>query len=78
METYKERIYVDQTVRFGKPCIVNTRIPVEDVLELVREGISFEQITDEFYPDLEVEDVKACVTYALDVLRSETVHVRLA
>lgn len=78
MDTYKERIYVNQTVHFGKPCIVNTRIPVEDVLELVQEGIPFEQITDEFYPDLAVEDVKACVTYALDVLRSETVHVRLA
>jgi uncharacterized protein (DUF433 family) len=40
----RERIQIDPTVHFGKPCIVGTRIPVMDVLELIREGYSFEQI----------------------------------
>jgi uncharacterized protein (DUF433 family) len=32
-----------------------------DVLDLVAEGISFEKITEDYYPDLEIEDISACV-----------------
>jgi uncharacterized protein (DUF433 family) len=60
---YKERVVLDPHVHFGKPCIAGTRIPVEDVLELIQEGISFERITEEFYPDLALEDIKACAWY---------------
>ena len=38
-KSYKERIVVDPTIHFGKPCIAGTRIPVEDVLELIQENI---------------------------------------
>ncbi len=76
LNTYRERIYINPSVHFGKPCIINTRIPVEDVLELVQEGIPFDQITEEYYPDLEIDDVKACVAYAVDVVRAEKVHVQ--
>jgi uncharacterized protein (DUF433 family) len=57
----QERIAVDPNVHFGKPCVAGTRIPVQSVLELIGEGISFETITREYYPDLEEEDVRACV-----------------
>jgi len=70
-----ERIEVNPEIHFGKPCVAGTRIPVADVLELVREGIPFEQITRDHYPDLEVEDVRACVQYALDVLGVEDLHI---
>jgi uncharacterized protein (DUF433 family) len=72
---YRERIYIDARVHFGKPCVVGTRIPVESVLELIQEGIPFEEITGSYYPDLDVEDVKACARYATDVVRHEEVHV---
>jgi len=39
-----ERIFVDPKVHFGKPCIKNTRITVQSVLELLDEGINFEEI----------------------------------
>ena len=58
------RIRVDPEVHFGKPCVAGTRIPVRDVLELVREGLSFETITTDYYPDLETADVKACLPHA--------------
>lgn len=58
------RIVVDPEVHFGKPCVDGTRIPVRNVLELVREGIAFEIITTDYYPDLDAADVKACVQYA--------------
>jgi uncharacterized protein (DUF433 family) len=57
----RARIAVDANVHFGKPCVAGTRIPVYNVLELVREGIPFETIIQGYYPDLEVEDIQACV-----------------
>jgi len=41
-----------------------TRIPIENVLELVQEGISFEEIIQKYYPGLEIADIKACIMYA--------------
>lgn len=64
----ESRIVVDPDVHFGKPCVAGTRIPVRDVLELVQEGLSFEEITTDYYPDLEEADVKACVQYAIDTI----------
>jgi uncharacterized protein (DUF433 family) len=74
-KSYKERIVVDPMIHFGKPCIVGTRIPVQDVLELIEENIPFDRIIEAYYPDLEIEDVKACVRYATDLVRSEEIHV---
>jgi len=72
---YKERIVVDSKIHFGKPCVAGTRISVENVLELIQNNISFEKIIEEFYPDLSVEDIKACAGYALDIVRSEEIHI---
>ena len=58
--------------------MAGTRIPVEDVLELVREGIPFDEIVQKYYPDLEVEDIKACLEYAVDLIRSEEIHLEVA
>ena len=77
-KSYRTRIIVDPSIHFGKPCIANTRIPVENVLELIEENISFEKIIDNYYPDLELEDIKACVRYATDLIRSEEIHAESA
>ncbi len=71
-----ERIAVGPHVHFGKPCLAGTRIPVQNVLELVREGASSETIRRDYYPELTVEDVKACVQFAIDVIALE--EIRLA
>ncbi len=52
-------------MHFGKPCITGTRITVQDVLELVREGIAFREIIQEYYPELTVEDIRASIQYAI-------------
>ncbi len=70
-----DRIVLNPDVHFGKPCIKGTRIPVENVLELVQEGISFERITQEYYPDLTISDIKACVSYVRDIVHSEEIHI---
>ena len=69
------RIEVRPDIHFGKPCVAGTRIPVQAVLELVRDGIPTEAIIRDYYPDLTIQDVKACVQYAIDVVESEEVHV---
>ncbi len=71
----KERIQVDPNIHFGKPCVAGTRTPVQNVLELVREGIAFEKIIKEYYPDLQIEDIRACVQYAIEVLAVEDLHI---
>jgi uncharacterized protein (DUF433 family) len=63
-------------VHFGKPCIAGTRIKVEDVLELVEEGIPFAEIVDKYFTDLSIDDIKVCVRYALDIITSEEIHIR--
>ena len=73
-ETVKiERIVVDPKIHFGKPCIAGTRIPVEDVLELINAGLTFDEIIRDYYPDLTVEDIQACIQYAIALVSSEIV-----
>jgi len=74
----KDRISVDPKIHFGKPCVTGTRIPVQSVLELVREGLTFAEIIKDYYPDLEPDDVRACIQYAIDVIAAEDIHVSTA
>ena len=73
-----DRITVNPNVHFGKPYVAGTRIPVQNVLELVRDGIGFEKIVQDYYPDLQIEDVRACIQYAIELLLAEDVHVAAA
>lgn len=72
---YKDRIVIDPQVHFGKPCVMGTRIPVENVLELIQEGIAFGEIIENYYPDLEIEDIKACAKYATYLVKHEEIHI---
>ncbi|TEU16588.1 MAG: DUF433 domain-containing protein [Anaerolineales bacterium] len=71
----QERIAVNPNIHFGKPCVAGTRIPVQSVLELVSEGLSFEEIIQDYYPDLEIEDIRACIQYAIDIIVAEDIHI---
>jgi uncharacterized protein (DUF433 family) len=69
-----DRIVTQPEVHFGKPCVAGTRITVENVLELVREGIPFAEIAQDYYPDLTIDDIRACVQYAIDVVSLDDIH----
>ena len=69
------KIAVNPNIHFGKPCVAGTRIPVQSVLELVREGLSFEEIIQDYYPELQIEDIRACIQYALDIVTVEDIHI---
>lgn len=74
----RDRITVRPDVHFGKPCVAGTRIPVQSVLELVREGLSFAEIIHDYYPDLSATDIQACIQYAIDVVTVEEIHLSAA
>jgi uncharacterized protein (DUF433 family) len=71
----RERIAINPNIHFGKPCVAGTRIPVLSVLELVSEGLPFETIVRDYYPELQMEDVRACVRYAMEVVAAEEIHI---
>lgn len=66
-----DRITVNPQIHFGKPCITGTRITVKSILELVKEGLAFNEIIQDYYPDLEVKDIRACLKYAIALVSAE-------
>lgn len=58
-----ERITVDPEQCGGRPCIRGMRIRVSDVIDLLANGLTPEQILDEL-PDLEPEDILAALKFA--------------
>jgi len=70
-----DRIAVNSNIHFGKPCIAGTRIPVQNVLELVDEGIPFAKIIQEYYPDINIQDIHACLRYAIALVAAEDIHL---
>jgi uncharacterized protein (DUF433 family) len=63
--SYAERITIDPAKRGGKPSIRGLRITVSDVLEYLASGMTEDEILGEF-PDLEREDIRACLEFAAD------------
>jgi uncharacterized protein (DUF433 family) len=73
----RERIDVSPQIHFGKPCVAGTRITVQSVLELVREGVPAADIRRDYYPDLSADDIRACVQYAIDLIALEDIRLAL-
>lgn len=57
------RITVEPGKCGGRPCIRGQRIRVSDILELLGNGASYEEILKD-YPALEREDILAVLEYA--------------
>ena len=70
-----KRISINSNIHFGKPCVAGTRITVQSVLELINESLSFNEIKQDYYPDLEIEDIKACMDYAIALIAAEDIKV---
>jgi uncharacterized protein (DUF433 family) len=70
-----DRIIVNPQIHFGKPVVKGTRITVQNVLELVNESLTFDQIIKDYYPDLKMEDIHACLQYAIALVAAEDIHI---
>ena len=73
-----DRVVVDAGVHFGKPYVAGTRITVRDVLELVDQDLPFEQIIQDYYPELTTADIHACIRYAIALVGAEDIRLRTA
>ncbi len=62
---YRGVITIEPGKRGGKPCIRGLRITVYDVLDYLASGMSEEEILGDF-PDLVIEDIRACLAFAAD------------
>ncbi len=61
MTSLGSRITIDENQCHGWPCIRGMRIRVVDILEMLAEGASETEILEDF-PDLESEDIRACLS----------------
>ena len=63
-----ERITLDPAVMAGVPCIRGMRVPVATVVGMVAEGMTADEILDDF-PYLEREDIAEALQYAAEAVR---------
>ena len=69
---YRTRITIEPGKRGGRPCVRGLRITVYDVLGWLASGMSEDEILAD-YPDLERDDIRACLAYAADHEKSALV-----
>lgn len=69
---FSKRIVCDPKILKGKPVIKGTRISVEFILELLRSGMSFDTILDE-YAQLSKTDLEAALAFAKHAVSREEV-----
>ena len=65
------RITVRPDIFGGKPIVRGMRISVELVLSLLAQGVTSAAILED-YPDLEADDIRACLAYAHAVIAKDT------
>jgi uncharacterized protein (DUF433 family) len=66
------RIAVDESVRFGRPVIAGTRVPVDLIVGKLASGMTVEEVMEEY--ELAREDVLAALSYAAQTLSDEQVQ----
>lgn len=63
MQDFLANISINPNIRFGKPCIKNTRIAVLDILQWLGSGMTNSEILND-YPLLKEEDILAALQFA--------------
>ena len=66
------RISVEEKVRFGKPVITGTRVPVDLILGKLAGGMTYEEVMAEY--EITREDILATLDYAAKTLASEEIR----
>ena len=69
---FMKRIVVNPKVMVGKPVIKGTRITVEAIVGRAAEGMSFDEILEDF-PYITKEDIKSALLYAESLVAGEDV-----
>ncbi len=77
MDSLITRITINSEICHGKPTVRNMRYPVDMILDLLSSGMSFQEIIND-YPAIEIDDIKACLSYASLLTRVKAIHKLVA
>ncbi len=69
-----ERITINPEICHGKPCIRQMRWPVEVILDLLGSEMTIPEIIED-HPELEKEDILACINYARLLISGNIVKI---
>jgi uncharacterized protein (DUF433 family) len=69
-----ERITIDPDVCHGQACVKGTRIPVHQIVHMLANGDSIEDLLRE-YPSLTREDILACLDYAASLAEEQVTPI---
>ena len=72
MAKTSDRVVIDPSICHGKPVIRGTRTPVSLIVGSLAAGMSFEEVQQEY--DVTVEDVRAALRFAGDLIDQEQHH----
>ena len=64
---WRERVIVAADIHHGEPCIKGTRIPVAVIVGSLADGLSADEVL-QAYPQLAIEDIRAALAYAAEVM----------
>ena len=67
---WQERIVIAEDLHHGDPCIKGTRIPVATIVASLADGMTADEIREE-YPQLTDLDIRAALAYAADVIHQD-------
>ena len=65
-------IVIDEKIRHGKPVIEGTRITVDEVLNMLETGMTYEEIKKEY--GLSKDQILAVIKYAGSFIHGEEIH----
>ncbi|HNZ26939.1 MAG TPA: DUF433 domain-containing protein [Spirochaetota bacterium] len=63
-----DRITVNQNILLDKPIIRGLRISVEQIIKALAGGVTIEELLED-YPEIEKEDIYACLLYASELVK---------
>ena len=69
---WKARVVMDPEVHHGDPCVKGTRVPVSIIVGSIADGMGVEEVRAA-YPQLSVEDIRAALAYAAEVVQREVI-----
>jgi len=72
-----DRISIDPRICHGQACVKGTRIPVHQVVRMLANGDTVEDLLAE-YPSLHREDVMACLDYAAELADEQVTPIQAA
>ncbi len=67
---WQYHITIDAALHHGEPCIKGTRIPVSIIIGSLADGMTFDEIRI-YYPQLTIENIRAALAYAAEMMKTE-------